>query len=187
MKISNRIYIYIWNRFIWPIVSYGFIIYYNCVNSIPVNLIYTKNIQKMNGWIKIGSILFQICCCLLISVCIFLSFFNCHIIDDFYVTKTLNFCLYSWKVFFLKDLNLIFLIITFFFSFSIYDELLRDGKWRTFIIFILNLWLKFQKEHKKNLWLSKISSIESVVGVYVELPSDLWMPILFMFRQSTCT
>ena len=122
MKISNRIYIYIWNRFIWPIVSYGFIIYYNCVNSIPVNLIYTKNIQKMNGWIKIGSILFQICCCLLISVCIFLSFFNCHIIDDFYVTKTLNFCLYSWKVFFLKDLNLIFLIITFFFGGGLFAD-----------------------------------------------------------------
>ena len=44
------------------------------------------------------------------------------------------------------------------------------------MICFLHLWLKFQKEHKTNLWLSRISSFESVVKVYVELPSELWMP-----------
>jgi hypothetical protein len=67
-------------------------------------------------------------------------------------------------------------ILILFFSFSIYDELFRVEKWRNSMICFLHLWLKFQKEHKTNLWLSRISSFESVVKVYVELPSVLWMP-----------
>jgi hypothetical protein len=67
-------------------------------------------------------------------------------------------------------------ILILFFSFSIYDELFRVEKWRNSMICFLHLWLKFQKEHKSNLWLSRISSFESVVKVYVELPSELWIP-----------
>jgi hypothetical protein len=42
---------------------------------------------------------------------------------------------------------------------------------------------KDQKENKTNMWLSMISSFDSVVAVYVGLPCELSKPT-FIFQQS---
>ena len=49
---------------------------------------------------------------------------------------------------------------------------------------VLHLWLvEIPKEHKTDLWLSRISSFVSVFGVYVGLPSELSIPNSFI-KQS---
>jgi hypothetical protein len=42
--------------------------------------------------------------------------------------------------------------------------------------------VEIPKEHKTDLWLSRISSFVSVVGLYVGLPSELSIPGQFLYQ-----